>query len=385
MASDKKKIPGPPVGYVDLLDHEIIVEQNREKEVYAKDNTTAYNPLRPSSAGKCARRLAYEFMEYKGKAVYQTELKDPHVYRLLRLGYSIEWNVLRLFELVKYLNVDMKQQKVICFELDKLKNQEIQDLIIGSVDACFLNREWKTIMDVKSVKDGFARAYRTKWDETLDKFKNMESLVQLSGNAYYADDPIKFLDELGEDWLFDNICQLNSYACSPFMKAIGIDNGVIYKYNKNDSRHYELRFKPSKKLADYVKGKFNEVNKAVSNGTPEKVAKEFALGSQHCAFCPYSGQCWGEDTKKPYFQTFPKKKWPTDSYKLKAKEEIETLFGAFEKAKKEEQKLKEIEKKIITLLTNEEVEKLKLSNGNIYLVKELKSPKRRFELRRDKL
>jgi len=378
-------IPGPPVGYTDLLDHAIIEKLQKEKAEYSLKKTRAYNPLRPSSAGACARKLAYELMEYKGLAENNAEVLTPNVYRLFQLGHSIEYSVLRMFSLVYLMRVDYKQQKLLCFELDATATNKEKELIIGSCDAVFINKEWRTIMDVKSVKDAFSKAFKTRWDETLAKYDDMKSLTKLSSTCYYADDVEAFLNELGEDFLRENILQLNSYAYADLMVKIGIDNCVIYKYNKNDSRHYELRFKPSLNLYNYVKDKLNAVNKAVAEGKPESVPKEYSLGSMHCAFCPYAKTCWpDQDEKKAWYNTFPKKNWPIDISKVKD-EELVANFVAFEDNQAAEKKNVDVEKNIVTAMLKAEVKKIKLANGHIYELKHLKSPRPHIEVRRTKI
>jgi hypothetical protein len=81
---EKNNIPGPQAGLNEIIDAftmQIIEEK-------AKKNK--FNPLRPSSAGKCEKELGYELMEYKGLATYDKELLPPAVNRLLNLGHQIE-------------------------------------------------------------------------------------------------------------------------------------------------------------------------------------------------------------------------------------------------------------------------------------------------------
>jgi hypothetical protein len=381
--SDEIKIPGPPVGYTDILDYEITARLQATQDSYKDGSTQRYFPLRPSAAGYCSRKLAYQLMEYYKYAEYKTEINPPNVDRLFKLGHSIEYSVLRQFDDVDLFNVKYKQQALTCVELlDKDKQSK---LIEGSCDGVFYSEKYKGIMDVKSVKDGFSKAYATRWDETLDKFKKMKTVSVISDTAFYAHDIYAFLEELGEDFLLENIYQLNLYACSGFMKERGIDHAVIYKYNKNDSRHYELRFQPSQKMADEVDEKFNNIYNCVLNKQPEKVLQDYALGSMHCAWCDFADQCWPErDSKKAYFKTFPKKRWPNDIGKIED-DELEGMFAEYEELEFYTTKRENLGKKITKKLVDLKVPKIKLANTNVYEVKYLKSPKPRYELRRSKL
>lgn len=382
--SNEIKIPGPPVGYTDLLDYEITAKLEKDKIDYKSGKKKQYFPLRPSAAGYCARRLAYNLMDYYGYADFDLPVNEPNVFRLFELGHSIEWSILNQFRIVDLISVKYKQEALTCFELEATKI-EPKRIIEGSCDACFFSDKYKCIADIKSVKDRFSRAFNTYWIETLDKLSNMATVVKLSETAFYVADPIAFLDELGEDFLSENIVQLNLYACTPFMKERGVDHAVIYKYNKNDSRHYELRFSPSQQLADMVEKKFNAIAKAVAKKKPEDVPRDFTLGTMHCGFCPYNQTCWPEeDAKKEYFHTFPKKKWPTDIARIK-NEALGPLFNRYENLSKEQGSLKDLELQIINILHNNKINKIKLDNGHVYQVKLLKSPKKHYELRRTKL
>lgn len=376
---DHSNIPGPPVGYTDLLDYEIGEKLKREQE----DQSKKYFPLRPSSAGFCSRRLAYEMMEYLGFASYNREILQPNVHRLFELGNSVEYSVLKQFDLVKLINIRYKQQLLTCGILDPVNNETKGQIIEGSCDACFISEKYKCIMDVKSAKDGFSKIFPTRWDETLDKYKELNSVKVISDTAFYIEKIENFIEEYNDSFLNNNILQLNLYACSNFMKERGIDHAVIYKYNKNDSRHYELRFKPSQILADKVISKFNLVNKAVYNKKPEEAPRDYTLGSMTCAFCPFSKECWeGEDAKKKWFKTFPPKKWPDKVSKFSI--ELVDLFNEFESLEKTDKLKNEIEEKIIKLMQDYKTSKIELENGHVYEVKLLKSPKPHSELRRVK-
>lgn len=373
--SKEIKIPGPSCGYTDLLDEQIIKDQEAYHEELKKGDKKPYFPLRPSAAGYCSKRLAMDLMEYKGYASYEKKVNPPALERLFDLGNSVEYSVLKFFRKLKNLKVKYKQQSVICFEL------EDGTLIEGSCDSCFINDEWKAIMDVKSTKDSFSRMFKTKWDEILAKFDSMKSLSKLSETAYYAESLEDFIEEYGDDFLLDNLYQLNLYACSVFMKKQKIDHCVIYKYNKNDSRHYELRFKPSQAMANKIRAKFNLVNEAVKNKDISNVPQDCKLGSMRAAFCPCRAN---EDALQAWFKTFPPKKWPTDQYRINS-EKLNLALQRYEELIECKEEQKKVEQQIVDILAENEVQKIKLDNGNIYEVKLLKSPRPHYELRRGKL
>lgn len=364
-----KKIPGPPVGYTDLLDHAIVEGQKENKD-------KKYYPLRPSAAGFCALKLAQDLMTYYGYAEYTRESISPGLTRLFKLGHSIEYSTLQYFNNVPLFDVKYKQQLVTCFRLVD------GTLIEGSCDACFISDKWKAVMDVKSTKDKFSRAFSTQWVERFDKFDGMNSLSKLSDTAWYADDVIEFMKEYGDDYLFDNIYQLNLYASTDFMKERSIDHCVIYKYNKNDSRHYELRFKPTDILAKEVEDKFNAIVTAVKKKDISSIKPTCKLGTMRGAFCGCNGH--PGDVKKAWYATLPKKKWPVDIAKLNSAE-LEIYFKSYEDRLKGETHQKNIELNILERLQAKKVQKIKLDNGHIYEVKFLKSPKPHYELRRSKL
>lgn len=375
------KILGPEVSYCDLLDHEII-------EKIKKDDWTAKFPLRPSAAGYCSRRLAFDLAQYKGIAKYEKELMEPNVWRLLNLGHSVEYSALKNLELLPGFSLRYKQQMVSIFRLDSLIEGQQGPLIEGAMDVVLWNDQYKALLDVKSAKDGFSAAFKTRWDETLSKFDQMKSLVKIGGstNGWYADDVEAFIDELNGDFLVDNIYQLNLYACSDFLRERGIDHSVIYKYCKNDSRHYEIRFRPSMALFEKTRQKFSLIQKTIhETSDPMQVPRDSFLGSFRCAFCPYKKQCWGaDDALKAWFANFPRKTWPENIGDI-SDDMLRPLFEQYEASGAEAKKQSDVESQICEILVNQEITKIRLDNGNIYEVKLYKTPKSHFELRRSKL
>lgn len=370
------KIPGPKTGFTDLIDEALL-------KVESEKNTN-YFPLRPSAAGYCSRRLAYDLMQYRGHAVYEKEVRRPDTLRLLNLGSSIEWHSIKNFDLIREVDetfkVKYKQQSVVLFRL-----RDTNELVEGSIDLALVGLDCGGIADVKSKGDKFSKAFKTAWDESIEAFRNFKTLVQLSSTAFYAPDLDALLEELKDPFFADNFHQVNSYLCTQWAKDHGFNFGLIYRYNKNSSEHLEIRFSPSDKLAKAFQDKCNKVNAAVEAQDPESVPKDYMLGSSRCAFCPYAKECWGTaDSLKEYFTTFPQKKWPVDTKLLEQEDEIEALFADYLEGTKGSLLQSESEEKLLKILVEGGIEKVRFKNGQVYEVKALKSPKPHFELRRSK-
>ena len=362
------KIPGPPVGYVDLIDVCLSEKQN---------NWNTY-PLRPSAAGYCTRRLSYDLMEYLGFAKYEKEVMSPEVKRLLDLGSSVEWHSIKNFEILpkEKFRVKYKQQVMTFFRLEELEEGKPAPLIEGSIDLMLVNvgTGEAAIVDVKSAKDKFSQAYKTYWDETLNKLHQMESTQSISDIAFWVEDLEPFLKELNDPFFSQNFMQVNGYCGTAFAKEHGVTHGVIYRYCKNDSRHFEVRFKPSETLFNKLRDKFNLVYSSVTKEkSAENVPKDFALGSASCAFCPHKAQCWGKDPDavlKEYFRTFPKKKWPDD---LTADDVLSHDIHVYLQHLQEEREVQALEQSITKELQARKMSKVRLPTGEVVEVKVLKT------------
>ena len=310
-------IPGPKVGWTDLLDHRAMEDIKED----AARRRGAF-PLRPSSAGQCARKLGYELQEYQaGKPLYEGEQKSPATRRLLNLGYHVERAVVWDMKLLKGFAKAKYLQQVVTI-------MQIKDgpLIEGSLDLVLKADGTVCLMDVKSAKDKFDRFYATKWDATLAKFGENPHVVTLSDTAFFIKDLPAFMKEHNDPFLNDNLYQLNLYGCTDFAKERNVDHCSIYKYNKNDSRHYELRWAPCEATSELVKEKFERVYTTLKEGKPKDIARDYGLGNIKCAFCPYNGDCWGKDKeaiKKEFYRTLPKKRWPKDTDRLDSGAELE--------------------------------------------------------------
>ena len=368
---------GPAKGYTDLLDEALLKRQETDNARFKEKS-----PLRPSAAGYCGRKLAYDFNEFRGNAKYDPEVKSPATIRLLNLGHSIEWSALKNFGAVEGLEVRYRQQSLSFFPL-----AEGAQPTEGSIDFVMYFKDHRAVGDVKSKGDKYSSWFSSKWDETDEKLSKMASVKVISETAYWVEDLPAFLRELNDPFFSDNFIQLNLYACNPFLRERGVDHAFIYQYNKNDSRHREVRFKPSDEVYNYVKDKFLAIARAVDeHKDPTLVEKEYGLGSIRCAFCQYKDLCWpGTDAKKEYFATWPKKQWPKDTDRLASGNELETLYANFVQAKEAGDEADKLEHELCKLLEREQVQKVRFQDGNVYDLKFLKSPKPHFALKRGKV
>lgn len=366
----KNKVLGPQVGYVEILEH-------YTNEIIAEKAETQHqrNPLRPSAAGKCARELAYEYREFKTGDKIEKELITPAVERIFDLGHSVEYHAIRqfrnAFKRMKKdpLSVKYGQQSLSFFRLPD------GTLIEGSLDAVFYSEKHKALIDFKSKKDHFSSFSKTKWSETGVKLERMDSVQKFGEESFWVEDLDAFLEELNDAFFAANFYQLNMYFHDEhsFLRERGIDHAAIIQYNKNSSVLREVRFKPSQSVYNYVKQKFLTVATHAEND-PEKVEKEFMLGSAKCGFCAFRSKCWeGKDALKEHFSTWPKKRWPKDADRLKSYKEMQEAFELYAAAQEAGEAAKLHEEKLLKLLDKEGVKKVRFSENDIYEVRELKS------------
>jgi hypothetical protein len=218
--SNIKGLLGPPTGYTDLLDAAIIEKMKKEQATKKKQ----FHPLRPSSAGYCSRRLGYALMEYRGHATYGTTLEKPETSRLLNLGHSVEYQAIRDFYLLSEFQVKYKQQVVDMFPMQRGSDDLPPERLEGSMDLVLWSPKHKCVIDVKSKKDRFSQGYQTGWDQEFRKLSNLESVSPISDTALWVDDLEAFITDLGpNDFLNDNLYQLNLYATSSFLKTRGVE------------------------------------------------------------------------------------------------------------------------------------------------------------------
>lgn len=312
-----KGLLGPPVSFVDLLHHSLYDLSERE-EVKVKNGTAAKGPFRPSSAGECERALAFKGMEYTGRAYYEKKLIEPHVQLIFQLGHSIEAMLMKAFEHVEFFETKYAQQTLTFFKIES-GDKKIDQILEGSNDGCFVAKsgEWRGVFDVKSKAVGVGKFKRTKWDEFDCQLVEMKTVQNISETGWWIEDVEAFIKEVHDPLLAMNFWQLNLYCNSQFMLERGFDFASLIYFGKDDSRMRELRFKPSKSLADKVERRFQSAAKAVAASNPLLAKQEFLLGSSKCAFCPYVAPCWGVNERaalNKYFkdENLGNKIWPKD-------------------------------------------------------------------------
>lgn len=365
-----------PIGFVDLLD----IDMQAKAEEQSKAPTSK-NPLRPSAAGKCGRAKAYEYAEYKGLIKFDKEILGPETQRIFSLGHSVEYDILKHFKGVKSLQVRYQQQ-VLTFQT--LPDGEIQE---GSIDAVFYHEKSRCIIDIKSKKEKHSNYYNSDWDDMSNKLSRMKSVQTITDTTYYAEDLEGFLNELNEPFFAQNFLQLNLYACHPFIVERGIDLAAIIQVSKNTSRTREIRFKPSKKLYDYILAKDAGISKTMlETSDVTQVPKDFTLGSLPCAFCQHRATCWPQnDATKDYYRGLPEKKvWPKDTNRMPSHValRLEELITEWATIKATDTRAKVCEAEALKLMEEQSFWKIRLENGEIYESKRLKD---RIELRRGKL
>ena len=380
----------PQVGYIDVFNVSTYEHMEKEEDALSKGADSAYNPLRPSSAGKCTRELAYALSEYTHQTYTKKDIREPEVVRLLNFGHYIEESFKDQFKTYSkdFFDIKFEQQGVYGFEVKSEEYDELNHLVQGSIDWCFWSKEHRGLIDAKSKKDKFHRFFRTDWDATTDKLTNMQTteLIGDSTDAYWIEDIDAFIKELRDPFFESNFWQLNFYANTDWAKKMKIDHAAILQYNKNDSRIREIRFKPNKKLYDKTYAKFQSATDAASKGNPKLAKRDFKLSSIKCAFCPYSKDCWKQDAKAAFFETFPAKKWPKDVSKLNKKiaDKLESELERYLDLNALNKDLADSEATIVGLMLDNNMNKVKFKNGHIYMLKYLKT-KKNYVLRRTKL
>lgn len=360
-------LKGPKQGYNTMMDNVLIERAKKQK---------LYHPLRPSSAGYCARKLAHDLMAFEGKGPVIKEVRKPSVERLLGLGHYIEEQVIDELKGIPEIGVRFQQQVVDFFKLENGHNIE------GSLDAFMWSEETRGVLDAKSMGDRWHSAFSSKWAGMMMGYSRMSTLEEFDENAWWAPDTDAFLEELGtEDSLFKNIVQVNGYACTPFLQARGVDHGSILRYNKNNSSLMEIRFAPSMTLFKKTEARYNSIVAAVAEGKPENVPKERVLGHIDCAYCPYKAICWPAAGNRDFYKNSVGKQWATRLQELERGADMEQAFLRLEELEKSAADLTTVKNEIILLIEGHGERKIKRPNGEVWEVKQLAKS---AELRRGK-
>lgn len=364
-------ILGPPTGYTDILNEATIVNLRKDRDSGKQYQKT---PIRPSSAGECARALYMDLLQFSGRAKFETELLSPETVRLFSLGHSVEWNLIDQFYKSGAFEIRYKQQSLSFAYLESKSDPKLAQWFEGSLDMVLWSPQHKCVVDVKSKKDRFSAGHKSAWDDQDEKLGVMKSVQRISDTAYWVEDLEAFLAELNDPFFSANFKQLNMYACSTFLRERGIDHGSIIQYSKNDSRLREVRFKPSLALYEATILKMQNVIRAVDEDKPELAPKEFMLGSVKCAYCKFKNYCWPNvDVTKAFYKTLPAKEWPRDTDRMgKAGADIEKLFEARRTKQSAEDERDKLETEILFAMKEKGVEKIRLENGEVWLAKQNK-------------
>jgi hypothetical protein len=238
-------------------------------------------------------RLGWKYTEVKPR--------DEKTFRLLRLGYGVEYSTIQNFALLKEFSIKYKQQSVGLFEVARGKPGLPKEWIDGSCDWVLYSDKHRCICDAKSKKDGGQGAYRY-WLKDIQKLNALPSVTKISDTEIWIDDLPAFIKDLNGDFLTDNMLQLNGYACSSFFRERGIDHGLIYRYNKNSSEHFAIRFRPSLDVHEQVRQKFEKVSIAVDKEDIDSLECICELGSMRGAYCDFAAYCNpGMDVKAAFF------------------------------------------------------------------------------------
>ena len=361
-----------PDSYVKMLD-DLLQDQDKAKEFGM--------PLRPSNAGTCARRIAYEFAQYLGfeNGPDMSEDKEANVLRLLNLGHFVETQVVEDFKKLAPFNIKYTQQEVDIFTLNGgTRISGHTDL--GVFSSLGTNGESHAgIGDVKTIGDRWDAAFSSKWEHLLHTYEQCHSAVTFGPNSFWVEDLNAFLNEIGnDDSLYKNLVQLNLYVCAPFMQERGVDHGFILRYNKNNSKLMELRFAPSQVVFQQTKARFDAIEAVAEHQDPTRVSKERMLGSLDCTYCPANKTCWPKVTKQELYAGAPSKRWATPAIDLGG--QFESALKVYARMDSEIEEKQKIEKVLLQQMDAQGIYKVKLGT-RVYEAKYLKSG---AELRRSK-
>lgn len=379
------KIPGPPA-LADLLDVGIQEEIEREEQERLKGKIGRF-PLSPSQFGACGRLLAMGLSEAVGKGMYPLELLDPRAKRRFSRGYDIEYSLIK--QLKKYVPIQQGfGQQYLAMDL----TPDGKYVIGGSLDTLFMTTE-HMIVDIKSKADYWSNSHTGAFEELFDNIRNKPGVTEFGERSFFIHDIEAFYESFPkDDFISGYFLQLNAYGACAWAKdfrsnlfpgIVGVSAVALLFENKNNHIMAEIRWAPSQKLYDMAIAKMKAIYQWVAiDGKPaDQYKADFTLGSIRCRLCPRKSACWG-DTRHPY--NGPKKKWAVDSRVVSNNNELEKCYEDYKKVLNEEDENKKIEQELIKEFVNSGERKIRFPDGSIFEVKELKTPKPHFVLRRSK-
>lgn len=379
------KVPGPPA-IADLLDVGIEESILKEEEERQKGKVERF-PLSPSQFGACGRLLAIGLAEYIGQAIYPMQLLDSRSVRRFSRGYDIEYSMLRQLKKFVPIKQSFEQQY-----LDMDRTPDGKYVIGGSLDTLFLSQE-HMIVDIKSKATYYSSTHSDTFDETFKSIAQMPGVKQFGENAYFIEDIETFYEQFNkDDFISRYFLQLNAYgACdwaanfksNLFPDVVGIKAVALLFENKNNHMMAELRWVPSRKLYDFAIQRVKDIYQyvAIDKKDPTKYKADFTLGSLACRLCPRRTICWG-DARHPY--TGPKTKWAKDSNRLPNESSLEKAYEEYKKALTTQISLDKLETELAKEMQASGESKIRFSDGKVFEVKALKSPKPHLAVRPSK-
>jgi len=231
------------------------------------------NVLRLSSSGRCGRQMAYE-------ALYPDESPIPD---MKGLNIFMLGDVVHDFE--RFLISQVADLRNVEQRVHFYVNDDIS--VAGHSDGTIQLADREVLLDVKTASDS--------------SFKRM------------------LRDGAPEEYIY----QVNAY-----LHALGLEEGYLWVYNKNDSGRMILPVEKSEAIVEEVKNHFITVHNSLEKGVlPERKyepgrtkrkGKETGEEYLHykCTWCPFVERCWGPLGFQPV-ESKGKIRWLRDaSFKL---------------------------------------------------------------------
>lgn len=383
--SNNEVIPGPPP-LVDLLELGIEEEIKKDEEGRKQGKIKRF-PLSPSKFGQCARLTAIELAEFEKLGIWPLELLDPRAVRRFSRGYDIEYSLLKQYK--KYVPIDQAfgQQYL---TMDKTPDDKY--VIGGSLDTMFLTEE-PMIVDIKSKATFYSSAHSDSFEEMFSNIADMPGVKTFGNRALYIEDIDSFYATFTkDDFTSRYFLQLNAYgACdwavdfksNLYPNVCGVKVVALLFENKNNHIMGEIRWKPSRTLYEYAIQKMKDIYQwvVIDKKDPAQYEPEFTLGSTACRLCPRKAVCWA-DTRHPY--NGPKKEWPTDTHALQNKIKLEEAYNKYKTLIPAVNQSENCSQDLINQIHLSGKRKVRFSDGKVYEIKELKTPKRHYVLRESK-
>lgn len=362
-----------------------IDEKEKSRQVTGVDRF----PLSPSQLGGCSRKMAIELAEFSNLGIYPKIKYDARSTRRFTRGYDIEYSLLR--QLNKYVPIQQgyKQQHI-----EMARTSDNKHVIGGSMDVVLIDGDEAMIVDIKSKGTYYSNVHTDKFEEEFQEIASYPGVHEFGDKAYYIEDIEAFYEAYPKDnFISRYFIQLNAYGYSPWARTFkhnsnpninGISHVSLLFENKNNHILAELRFRPSPKLyEETIKRALHIYDYVViEKKDPALYPAEFTLGSVNCRLCDRREVCWA-DARHPY--NGPKKKWPKDVERLENADELEKAYEKYKKALTATKEFEKIEAELITKLSNTKETKVRFSDGHVYDLKYLKTPKPHLVIRRGKL